>query len=152
MTVGDTDLAEITRTIWGTLFEVPLGDGPAAADGGGPTVTGVVHIDGAWHGAILLQCPMPVAATLTEALFQSGGEPRPDDIRDALGELTNMLAGNVKALLPEPCGISLPAVAFGSDYEVIVVGTTAVATAAFSFDDRPVVVTLLERSAPAADG
>lgn len=146
MTVVDNDLDQIARTIWGTLFEIPLEAGQAASLDPHPTVTSVVHIDGAWQGAVVLRCPMALAATLTAAMFQADVEPEADDIRDALGELANMVAGNVKALLPEPCGISLPAVAFGLDYQLQVVGTSPVARAEFSSQGHPLVVTLLERS------
>lgn len=89
---------------------------------------------------------MALATTLTTAMFQTGDEPCPDDIRDALGELANMLAGNVKALLPEPCAISLPAVAFGPDHHVSVVGTSPVATVAFTCAGERLFVTLLHQS------
>jgi len=148
--VTDADLEEVTETIWGTLFEFPLErSGPVAGrdtdTDTDATVTSVVHIDGAWHGAVVLRCPMALATTLTSAMFQTA-EPGTDDIRDALGELANMTAGNVKALLPEPCGISLPTVAFGLDYQLDVVGTVAIATANFTCAGQLLVVTLLRRS------
>jgi len=31
-----------------------------------------------------------------------------EDVTDALGELANIIGGNVKSLLPEPCALSLP--------------------------------------------
>lgn len=150
-TVDDSDLAEIARTIWGTLFELPLETSATTHHDGDSTVTSVVHIDGAWHGAVMLRCPMALAAVVTSAMFQTGAEPVADDVRDALGELANMLAGNVKALLPEPCGISLPAVAFGADYQLRVVGAVEVATAAFTCGGQPFVVTLLHRSPERGD-
>ena len=146
MTVVDNDLDQIARTIWGTLFEFPLEAGHAERLDQDATVTSVVHIDGAWQGAVVLRCPMALAAAVTGAMFKADVAPEADDIRDALGELANMVAGNVKALLPEPCGISLPAVAFGLDYQLQVVGTVPIARAVFSSGGHPLVVTLLERS------
>lgn len=145
--VEQQDLEAIATTIWDTLFDFPLERSDASRPGGESTVTSVVHIDGAWHGAVLLQCAMALAATVTSAMFQTGAEPRTDDVADALGELANMIAGNVKALLPEPCGISLPAVAFGMDYQLNVVGTAPVASAAFTCAGHSLVITLLHRSA-----
>jgi chemotaxis protein CheX len=144
-TVTDADMEGITRTIWHTLFELPLETSEACPDDGDPTVTSVVHIDGAWRGAVTLRCPVALAAMLTSSMFQSEAEPEPDDVRDAIGELANMTAGNVKALLPETCTISLPAVAFGSDYELSVLNTTPIAAAAFTCRGHPLVVTLLHR-------
>ena len=82
-------------------------------------------------------------------MFQGDGTPSLDEIGDALGELTNMVAGNIKALLPESCSISLPTVAQGLSYEINVVGTSAVATVPFTCIDDPLVVTLVQRAGDA---
>ena len=140
----DDDIREIATSIWETLFSVPLEPGttaPAASDES--TVTGCVHIDGAWHGAVMLTCNEDLAVRLAGELFQSES-PSSDEIRDAIGEITNMLAGNIKAMLPEPSQISLPTVALGADYDLKVVGTRPVATVPFLSGNAPLVVTLLQ--------
>ena len=64
---------------------------------------------------------------VAEAMFAADpGSLSADEVSDALGELTNMVAGNVKALLPESCAISLPTVALGTNYKINVVGTNGV--------------------------
>src|SRR3546814_11558410 len=40
-------------------------------------------------------------------------EITPEDVTDAIGELVNMIGGNVKSLMPEPSILSLPMVAAG---------------------------------------
>ena len=139
------DIIEITHSIWETMFALPLEAGSGGTLGSDPAITGAVHIDGAWEGAVMLQCPRALADRLTTVLFQGDGTPTSDDVRDAMGELTNMLAGNVKALLAEPSHISLPAVALGADYELSVVGTHPVATVSFTCEGSPFTVTVLER-------
>ena len=94
---------------------------------------------------------MVLASILTSEMFQSASEPSFDEVRDALGELTNMLAGNLKALLPEPSAISLPAVALGSDYEFGVMGTKVVASVPFRCKGHPLVVLLVQRSGDNGD-
>jgi chemotaxis protein CheX len=148
LTIG-ADIEGITRTIWATLFDLPLELGDTAELGPESSVTSCVHIDGEWHGALVLRCPMALAQTLTAQMFQAESAPELDDVRDALGELANMLGGNVKALLPAPSQISLPAVAVGSDYELSVVGTTEVASVSFTCDGHPLIVALLQRSGAA---
>ena len=32
----------------------------------------------------------------------------PEDFRDAISEIANIVGGNIKALLPEPCDLSVP--------------------------------------------
>jgi chemotaxis protein CheX len=148
-----SDIQEIAHMIWATLFDLPLEGAADHGLGGGPTVTSFVHIDGAWQGVVMFQCPMALAATLTASMFDGnvssdGGPPQevPEaDVRDALGEIANIVAGNVKALLPEPCHLSLPAVALGSDDTVSVPGTSPVASVPFTCDGHRFEITLLER-------
>jgi CheY-specific phosphatase CheX len=45
-----------------------------------------------------------------------------DDVRDALGELANMLAGNLKSVLPGGAVLSMPSVIEGSDYSLQICG------------------------------
>ena len=149
MAAIDADIKDIARSIWATLFELPLEDGDAAQLGPESTVTSCVQIDGAWHGAVVLQCPLTLARTLTAEMFQADTAPELDEVQDALGELVNMLGGNVKALLPGPSRISLPAVAVGSDYHLSVVGTNAVTSVSFICDGHPLRITLLQQSGQA---
>jgi chemotaxis protein CheX len=147
MTSHEADLDDITRTIWATLFEHAIERSDAAVIGVESTVSSIVHIDGAWQGAVILRCPQTLGAALTAEMLGSKSMPTFDDIGDALGELTNMVAGNLKALLPAPSSISLPAVVFGSDYELDVPNTTVVASVPFVCDEQPIVVMLVQRSA-----
>ena len=148
-----SDIQEIVEMIWTTLFDLPLEMTDAPGPDGGPAVTSFVHIDGAWRGVVMLQCPMALAVTLASSMFEGvhpvHGVPAPKvheaEVRDALGEIANMVAGNVKALLPEPCSMSLPAVALGSDDTISVPGTTPVTSVPFSCDGHLFVITLLQR-------
>ncbi|MEO6204378.1 MAG: chemotaxis protein CheX [Mycobacteriales bacterium] len=146
MSAVDDDIREIAENIWETLFHDPLAadedDSPLAE----PAVTGSVLIEGAWNGAVMVQCESVLAKVLAGQLFR-GGEPEPDDVRDTIGELTNMFAGNIKALLDEPSHISVPTVALGGDYQLTVLHSEPVATVRFRCADARMTVVLLRRSA-----
>lgn len=150
MTTIDDEVDDLAGSIWETLFEPDLVLAPdGVGNGARPTdqdVSAVVQVTGSWHGAIMLQLPMALARTLTAAMFQSPGDPTADEITDAVGELTNMLAGNIKALLPMPSVISLPAVAFGSDYALSVVGTRPLSSRHYRCAGQPLAVTVMQRS------
>jgi CheY-specific phosphatase CheX len=75
---------------------------------------------------------------------------RNGDVEDALGELTNMVAGNLKIVLPRPCQLSLPAVVEGIDYRVIVPGTKIAGQVLFESNSQPLLVTVLEGGAMGA--
>ncbi len=76
------------------------------------TLSSWVEIVGPWTGAVVLTTGCDTAAELTRALL---GEHAPEeiedeDVDDALGELANVVGGNVKAVLPGPSVLGLPGV------------------------------------------
>jgi chemotaxis protein CheX len=147
----DAEIEDIVTMIWSTLMEQEIkpGEGGPVEDS---TVTGIVNIDGAWQGAVLVQCPYLLASQVTATLLRSETKPSLEELCDALGELTNMVAGNVKSLLPQPSSISLPTVALGSQYEISVVGTRTVAAVSFSCDSQPLLVSVVQRPGAARSG
>lgn len=145
----EPELTEITERVWASLMEVPLlprqpgQPGPAP---GSRTFTGCVQITGAWEGAVTVHCSEMLAKVLSAAMFMVDPEDTtPEEVTDALGELANMVGGNVKALLPEPCRISLPAVADGMDYRLSVPGARPVTAVTWTCAGEPLMVRLLER-------
>ena len=104
---------EVTRAV----CECLLGDsaepraGRLSIDGTDDLVAWVT-ITGAWSGDVRVRLSPTLAARLAREIFQI--EPSSGDdtgVRDGAGEVANMIGGNLKALLPEPCRLSLPHVA-----------------------------------------
>jgi chemotaxis protein CheX len=141
--VLEADLEEITRTLWSSLFDLSLITTPVLGLGAGPVVTGCIQIVGAWRGAVVLRCPLPLAQTLADQMFQGESASTSEEIRDAVGELTNVIGGNIKALFPGPSQLSLPTVTIGADYELGVLESSPLAAAGFVCDGQPLVVSLL---------
>jgi len=68
-----------------------------------------VKITGAWDGEVRLHCSAPLARSIAAAVFQvEADNAGSDEILDALSELTHIIGGNLKALLPHPVTLSLP--------------------------------------------
>jgi chemotaxis protein CheX len=68
-----------------------------------------VQIRGDWDGAVTLE--MSPAAALTAArTMLTAEEVEHEDVLDALGELVNMIGGNIKSLLPSGSALGLPMV------------------------------------------
>lgn len=62
-------------------------------------------------GAILIECDPALAFTFTSRLMSvSLPDSLNEDVTDAMGELINMIGGNLKGLLPPETQISMPAV------------------------------------------
>ena len=144
MTATEDHICEIAMSIWETMFTTPLHRAAPRAPIPGPVMTGCVTIEGAWEGAVMLSCPDRLAHRLAAELFGPGVETAEVDVRDAIGEVTNMLAGNLKAQLPHPSRISLPTVANGVHRGLSVVGTTQTAAVHFRCGDDVLEVSVHE--------
>jgi chemotaxis protein CheX len=131
MTAAEDDICEIAVSIWETMFTTPLHRTAPTGAISGSMMTGCVTIEGAWEGAVMLSCEQALARDLAGELFGQGATMTEDDVRDTIGEVTNMLAGNFKAELPPPSRLSLPTVAVGIHYGLSVVGTTQIASVRF---------------------
>lgn len=80
---------------------------------GSDAVVAWVDVHGPWLGRASLETSTPAAHELARALLSMEADetvPR-EDVVDALGELANVVGGNVKALLPEHGTLGLPRVA-----------------------------------------
>ncbi|MCF6378406.1 chemotaxis protein CheX [Nocardioides KLBMP 9356] len=75
--------------------------------------SGVLHasvsVRGAWNGWITLEVSRAAAHDLTRRMLHDD-DVDDDDVRDAVGELVNVLGGNVKSLLVDGCVLGLPEV------------------------------------------
>ena len=143
--VSGEDIAEITRDVWSSFLSMELeiapGDPTAALPGS--SVTGCVHVTGEWRGSIFLQCSAEHAQAAAEAMFAADpGTLSGDEISDALGELTNMVGGNIKSLLPAPSKLSIPTVAEGEHYRVRVPGALLVDAVTLVCQAGPVHITV----------
>jgi hypothetical protein len=86
-----------------------------------------MYLARAWRGAVLLECDRRQACQFTHRLM---AVPLPeevdDDVRDCMGELANMLGGNLKSVLPLGVVLSMPSVVEGSDHSLRVCAGHAV--------------------------
>ena len=83
------------------------------------SISGTVGLGGSYKGMIAIHIPEPVALAITTNFLGLEVGEIDDDVQDAVGELANMLAGNVKAALSEggsDIKLSLPSTVFGEEY------------------------------------
>jgi chemotaxis protein CheX len=136
------DLEVITREVWTSFLD---GDpsGLVPSDGDNATddkVTGCVHLSGAYTGAIMLQCSPPAARDAAAALFSvSPDDVTPAEVVDAMGEIANMVGGNVKSMLPGPSTLSLPSVIHG---RLSLPGSQVVREVTLAWRTQPLTVSL----------
>lgn len=145
------DLVSIVQDVFQTMLAMEATpDDQPIGESGTPVVTACMHMSGPWKGAVLLQCHLPAACEFT-ATLQGIGKPSgaDDDVKDAMGELINMVAGNFKAVLGGGIHLSLPVVVEGSDYRFRILGGEETTRVGFQTDAGPVYVSLIEISRPA---
>jgi chemotaxis protein CheX len=144
----DRYVTELSAAVWEQTLGLPLDPTVTVPDTHGRTVEGHVHISGEWNGTLVFQCSIGAARQAAHVMFGPGDDHEGlSDVQDAVGELTNMIGGNLKSLLSEDgCFLSLPMVIEGSDYTVRMSGARVIVRQTFMSDHEPVVVTLLEPS------
>jgi len=147
MQYDNNQIAELTERVWNSFLGLDLSRSDEFGESGATFVTGCVQISGEWNGAVTLHCSEALARQATCIMFEIGEEEATfEEMQDAVGELTNMIGGNFKVLLPQPTQMSLPAVVEGSDYSLIVPGTHLQGTVAFKSTGHAMKVSVLEKT------
>lgn len=110
------------------------------------SVTAVVGFGGVLSGACIFRSgaltALEIAARMTGAEFDSID----DTVKDGIGEICNMLAGAWKGKVPElaaNCGLSVPAVITGRDYNIHVQAPEFQVHHAYRFDEFRFEVTIV---------
>jgi chemotaxis protein CheX len=108
----DEQLATVIEDITGTLFGVPIHRAPLTAGSfDDHALTGRIEYHGVFSGALSLCLSEPLARTLATLMLQNlRGRCSEGDVHDAIGELANIAAGNLRGLLSGDCQVSLPSV------------------------------------------
>ena len=84
-------------------------------------VTSIVGFAGALRGLFIIRTSRETAAFLACKMLGTSQAGSDAEVRDAIGEVCNMVAGNFKAKVPgldEHCMLSVPTTVSGEDYEI----------------------------------
>lgn len=84
------------------------------------SISGVIGLAGTHRGVLAIHLPDKVAIGITESFLGMDVAEIDEDVEDAVGELANMLGGNVKAILSEngrDIELSLPTTIKGKQYD-----------------------------------
>ena len=149
MHIEDDQIFRIVENIWKSLMGSDvsmLSSQDMSEEDRKFTLVGCIQITGAWDGAVALHCTREIMQSVVQTMFgENTKEFSNEEIEDALGELANMTAGNIKALLPGPSQISLPTIIKGSDFLLRVVGSEKVNTVYFNWNDQILSVSVFKR-------
>lgn len=117
-------LRACTHDVFGTMVGTALADGPPR-EGGTPrphaNVVGQIGFGGSRCGLVVFYATFAGAGLITRNLLGTLGTdaPTPPEVADAIGEITNMIAGSFRtrmATAGDAWAISIPTVTMGSDF------------------------------------
>ena len=142
--IPPSELAQIVESVFGAMLGLEAGECGAPWFPGGDRLTAAVHLAGDWNGAVLLECDRRQACRFAGRFLSMDPPGTVDDVvRDVLGELANMLGGNLKCVLTRGIRLSMPSVVDGSDYSLRICGAEARERLAFQCAEGPFWVTVV---------
>jgi len=97
-----------------TLEEIKESHGPLT-----DTITAMIGLAGTHRGVLAVHFPYAVAMAITSSFLMMDVTEMNEDVHDAMGEIANMLGGNVKTILSEKgrdIDLSMPSTISGAEY------------------------------------
>lgn len=130
-------LVDITENVWTGFLDIPLAQAPGAP--GVCECAASVAIEGAWNGSVVVCCSRELAQRVAATMFHCDTDELREALwSDALGEIANIIGGNIKATLPAPSRLGLPR--FHTDWPAPQQGLAV----GFRSDGEPLHVLLLD--------
>ena len=111
MQLTAADIHQVVSHVWQEVCQKSVQ--PVPDEHGAPFLTAAyttrMRVGGSWEGCILLHCSKPLAASAAAAMLGLPVEEVvEEDSREVLGEMLNIIAGNLFPYLPPDCEIGLP--------------------------------------------
>ncbi|MGO9241259.1 MAG: chemotaxis protein CheX [Bryobacteraceae bacterium] len=108
-------------------------DSPVHMEG----VVALIGLAGEWAGTGAFRCSADMARKVSGLLLMQEFAAVDQEVLDAVGEITNMILGNVKTVFEEtlgPMGLSIPTVIFGRNFMTRSVGRNEWTVVPFELD------------------
>lgn len=98
MNIGQ-DIIDATTDIFSTMLMMDLNVGDPVEGTGGEVlsnITSMLGLGGDIRGMLAVHCPAAVAMSITGGFLGMDVDELNEDVKDAIGEIANMVAGNLK--------------------------------------------------------
>ncbi len=146
MKFAENELRQITEDTWKIVLgeELQVSPGPFTPKEIPDSIATCEHITGDWELAVVLYCSVKLARHAATVMF--GAEEAKmtmDDIHDAMCELSNIIAGNVKGILSGSTHLALPSLIKGHDFKLMFPRHVLLSETHFNYRDEPILVMLL---------
>lgn len=117
------EIVEGTNEIFSTMLMVELEEGTPVYENKAvftSNLTSMIGLGGGIKGMLAVHCPEIVAKNITSAFLGMEVEELDEDVKDAIGEIANMVAGALKTSF-QKCDIdiqlAIPTVVIGSSFK-----------------------------------
>jgi chemotaxis protein CheX len=112
MTLNTSNVDRVVHSVFDTLFGEAPRDRQEPPMAMRQVVWARVKMAGAWEGEVLLEVPHDLAQDLAASLLEVDASALThEQVLDTVGEMANMIAGNLKPLMPGARLASVPQVA-----------------------------------------
>lgn len=139
--ISEQELGEILEVVWMTVLELQVTPEPVASPGDEQFLTARIDISGAWEGGVRVRTTFRFLKRAASMVFvKAQNDVVEKDCDDTLTELTNMVGGTIKCLLPEGCDLALPMLEAGDAYS-----KTPGNWVEFSCEGEPVAILVFEK-------
>lgn len=94
-----SEIVKGTRDVFSTMLMVDLESEDIIINQRGnidSNLTSMIGLGGGIRGVLAIHCPAVVAKAITGSFLGMDVEELDDDVKDAIGEIANMVAGNLK--------------------------------------------------------
>lgn len=117
-------LVKSTQDVFSTMVMMDVRPGDIVEGRGEnmpSNVSGVVGLAGELRGMLAIHCPAAAARAITGAMLGMEVEELGEDVKDAVGEIANMMAGGLKCSLGEfgrKTELAIPTTVIGDSYRM----------------------------------
>jgi chemotaxis protein CheX len=137
-------LVQTVEDVFRTMMDVEVSPSETSLSSSHGQLRSAVHVSGTWNGALLLECDRQQACRFAGRLLSMDPpEAVTPLVCDVLGELTNMIGGNMKSAVAMGLSMSTPSVSDGTDGSLPICEGEVQDQFAFDSPDGPFWVTLL---------
>lgn len=113
------ELAQIVESVFKTMMCLEVSECNYPWSGSQTRLTATIHLAGDWPGVLALECGYKEACAFAGRFLSMEKPEQVDDVvRDVLGELANMIGGNLKCVLAGGLRLSMPSVVDGADHNL----------------------------------
>ena len=143
------ELAQIVESVFAAMMNLEISECGTPWFASGDRLTSAVHLAGDWNGAVLFECDQSQACRFAGRFLSMGASTKDtpgavdDVVRDVLGELANMIGGNLKCILGTGIRLSMPSVVDGTNYSLRFCGVKVREQLAFRCDEGLFWITVL---------